>query len=171
MTVTIRSSDIAELAAKPELMKENGTATVVAGTGAFVAPISVLREISGAPDAVQQLANMVEGLAEQEYLYAMAILGTKVTGLANTLYYLPVPEGQHGPRIKVAIDPAHTFRRGGIEATVPFDEGKPASGGPISPALEGQVRAFIAVNRAALLAYWNLETSTDEFIAALRPIA
>jgi hypothetical protein len=170
MNVTIRSSDLTELADRPELIQQAGTATVVSGTGAFVAPISMLREIAGSPDAIQQLEEMAEALAEQEQLYAMAILGSAVTGIANTLWYIPVPEGRHGPRIKVAIDPPHAKRPGGTEATVPFDESKPASG-PIPPALERQVRAFIALNTAALLDYWNLKTTTDEFVARLRPIA
>src|SRR6266481_9978175 len=165
MSITIRSSELAELTDKPELIQQAGTATVVAGTGTFIAPISMLREIAGAPDAVQQLEDMVEALAEQEQLYAMAILGSAVTGIANTLWYIPVPEGQHGPRIKVAIDPPYA-KRPGTEATVPFDEGKPASG-PITPALERQVRAFIALNKIALLDYWNLKTTTDEFVVQL----
>ncbi len=139
MNISIRSSDLNELVNKPELIRQAGTATLVSGTGTFIAPISMLREIAGAPDAVQQLEDIVEALAEQEQLYAMAILGAAVTGIANTLWYIPVPEGQHGPRIKVAIDPPYAKRPGGTEATVPFDEGKPASG-PITPALERQVR-------------------------------
>jgi hypothetical protein len=62
----------------------------------------------------------------------------------------------------------HAKRPGGTETTVPFDEGKPPSG-PIPPALERQVRALIGLSRAALLDYWNLETTTDEFIALLHP--
>src|SRR5215475_12412865 len=100
MNVTIRSSELAELTNHPELIQEAGTVTVVPGTGAFVAPISMLRTLAEAPDAVQQLGEIAEALAEQEQLYAMAILGSAVTGIANTLWYIPVPEGQHGPRIK-----------------------------------------------------------------------
>src|SRR5260370_24728865 len=156
MNISIRSSDLTELANKPELIAEAGTADLVSGTGTFIAPISVLREIAGAPDAIQQLEDMVEALAEQEQLYAMAILGSAVTGIANTLWYIPVPEGQHGPRIKVAIDPPHAKRPGGTEATVPFDEGKPASGS-ITPALERQGRGFLELNNAAPLHYWKLK--------------
>jgi len=169
MNVTIRSSELAELTNHPELMQEAGTVTVVPGTGAFVAPISTLRRLAEAPDAAQQLEEIAEALAEREQLYAMAILGSAVTGIANTLWYIPVPDGQHGPRIKVAIDPPHAKRPGGAEATVPFDEAEPMSG-PIPPALERQVRAFIALNKPALLDYWNLKTTTDEFVAQLRPI-
>jgi len=42
-----------------------------------------------------------------DQLYATAILSSAVTGIANTLWYIPVPEGQHEPRIKVAIDPPY----------------------------------------------------------------
>ena len=85
MNVTIRSAELAELTDKPELVRQAGTATVVSGTGTFIAPISMLRRLVGAPDAVQQLEDLVEALAEQEQLYAMAILGSAVTGIANTL--------------------------------------------------------------------------------------
>src|SRR5262249_61490529 len=95
--------------------------------------------------------------------------GWGVPGMATPLWSTPAPEGQHGPGIKVAMDPPHAKRPGGAEATVPFDEGKPASG-PIPPALERQVRAFIALNKQALLDYWNLTTTTDEFVTQLRPI-
>src|SRR5260370_34002382 len=89
MNISIRSSDLTELASKPELIPQAGTATLVSGTGTFIAPISMLREIAGAPDAVQQLEDIVEALAEQEQLYAMAILGAAVAGVANTLWYIP----------------------------------------------------------------------------------
>jgi len=93
-----------------------------------------------------------------------------VTGIENPLWFIPGPEGQHGPRIKVSIDPPHAKRPGGKEATVPFDKDKPVSG-ELSPALELQVRKFIEINKAALLDYWNLNTTTDEFIARLHPVA
>jgi hypothetical protein len=93
MSATVRSSELAELTEKVELIQQAGTATVVSGTGTFIAPISMLRSLVGAPDAVQQLEDIVEALAEQEQLYAIAILGSAVTGIANTLWYIPVPEG------------------------------------------------------------------------------
>jgi hypothetical protein len=169
MNITIRSSDFGELAKNPEFHQPH-TATVVQGTGTFVAPISLLRDIARAPDAVRQLEDVIEALTEQEFLYAMAILDADDTGIANTLWFIPVPEGQHGPRIKVAIDPPRAVRPGGVEATVPFDRDQPATG-PIPPALERQVREFIELNCDALLKYWRLEfPSTRKFISQLRPL-
>jgi hypothetical protein len=78
---------------------------------------------------------------------------------------------RHGPRIKVAIDPANAVRPGGKEATVPFDPNKAASG-PISPGLERQVREFIELNREVLLDYWNLKfSSTSKFLSQIKPLA
>lgn len=160
MNIKVQSSEFDEL--NRELVQQAETATVVAGTGSFIAPIAMLRRL--APNEIQQL---VDDLEEQENLYAMAVLGSGVTGIANTLWYIPVPGGQHGPRIKVAIDPPHAMRPGGVEATVPFDA--PAIG-PMSRELESRVRAFIEITKAALLDYWDLNVTTDQFIARLRSI-
>lgn len=53
---------------------------------------------------------------------------------------------------------------------MPLDKDKPVSG-ELSPPLELQVRKFIEINKAALLDYWNLNTTTDEFIERLHPVA
>jgi hypothetical protein len=45
MNITVRSSDLGELTKNSELIPVEGTATVVSGTGAFIAPISMLREL------------------------------------------------------------------------------------------------------------------------------
>jgi hypothetical protein len=80
-----------------------------------------------------------------------------------------VPTGQHDPTIEVAIDPPDAIRQGGVVATVPFAQDKSASG-PISPALERQVRAFIELNKPLLMDYWNLKISTNKFLSQLCPV-
>jgi hypothetical protein len=167
----VQSRDLTEVTAQPGLLQQSGTATVVPGTGAFFAQISTLQEIAAAPDAVQRLEAMVEALLEKEFEYAMTILDSDDTGIAtNNLWFQPVPGIQHGPRIKVMLDPAFAVRPGGKQATVPFDPEKSAEG-DIPPALEREVRAFIDLNRPALLKYWNLEyPSTKKFLAELKPL-
>src|SRR5216684_1732862 len=150
MNVTVRSSDLGELTNHPELAQQSGTATVLAGTGAFIAQISMLQEIAAAPDAGRKLGDMVEALLEQEFAYAMAILDVDVTGIENILWFQPVPTGQHGPRVKVAIDPPDAIRQGGLER---------------------QVRAFIELNKPVLMDYWNLKISTNKFLSQLRPLS
>src|SRR5262249_29780980 len=124
---------------------------------------------AAAPDAGQKLGDMVEALLEQEFAYAMAILDVDVTGIENILWFQPVPTGQHGPRIKVAIAPPYAIRQGGVEATVPFSQYKSASG-PSATALERRVRAFIELNKPVLMDYWNLKISTNKFLSQLRPL-
>jgi len=144
-----------------------GTLTPLSGSGAFVATIDMLREFDTNGVEPGQLSAIIDALEEQEHLYAMAVLSSEKTGIDNTVWILPVPGGRHGPRLKIAIDPPHAKRPGGKEATVPFDrETVP----PITAALEQQVREFIALNRSALLEYWNGNTTTDEFLAQLKSI-
>jgi hypothetical protein len=164
----VRSSDFSDLAIHPERARDG--VTVVPGTGTAVLPITLLDDIAKAPDAQQRLADVVDALIEEEYAFAMTVLDEDDTGIFNNLWYQPAPGIQHGPRIKVMLDPARAVRPGGKQASVPFDPNKAAEG-DISPALERQVRDFIELNREALLKEWNREFgSTKQFLAALQPL-
>ncbi len=166
--IPVRSSDFSELASHPERAQE--AATVVPGTGTAVLPITLLTGIVASPDARQRLADFVDALIEEEYAFAMTVLNEDDTGIFNTLWFQPAPGIQHGPRIKVMIDPAKAVSPGGQQASVPFDPDKPVQG-DIPLALERQVRAFIELNREALLKEWNREFgSTREFLAAIKPL-
>jgi hypothetical protein len=170
MSVTVRSSELAELTEKPELIQQAGTATLVTGTGAFISQISTLQEIAGAPDVRERLEDFVEALLEEEYAFAMTVLDEDDTGIRNSLWFQPTPGIRHGPRIKVMIDPMKAVRPGGKQATVPFAPDKPAEG-DISQALERQVRAFIELNREVLMKEWNREfESSKKFLAAIKPL-
>ncbi len=167
MNIPIRSGAFIELAGHPELAREGATVT---GTGAFVAPISLLREIAGSPDPRQRLVDLSDALIEEEYAFAMTVLDEDDTGIPHDLWFLPAPGIQHGPRIKVMIDPSKSVRPGGKQASVPFDPNKPAEG-DISFSLEKQVRAFIELNRDVLMKEWNREFgSTKQFLAAIKPL-
>jgi hypothetical protein len=78
-----------ELSAHSEFVREG--AAVVSGTGAFVAPISLLKELAGAPDAGQRIADLADALIEEEYAFAMTVLGELDTGISNTLWFQPAP--------------------------------------------------------------------------------
>jgi hypothetical protein len=144
-----------------------GTVSLVSGSGAFVTSIETLRELNEQGIEPGGLTSLIDALEEQEHLYAMAVLTTATTGIDNTVYMIPVPEGRHGPRLKVMLDPPRAKRRGGKEATVPFDSDTVP---PVEAELEKQLRTFIELNRLVLLAYWEGELATDEFIAQLRSI-
>jgi hypothetical protein len=159
MNIPVRRADV-EL---PPGLLQGGSVTSISGGAIFT--LQTLRDLANSPDAAKQLADLAEALAEEENRFAMAILSKKVTGIDNLLIFIPVPGGQHGPRIKVAINPPD--KPTGVQATVPFHA---PSVGPIPDSLAGQVRTFIAANEAALLEYWNLSITTDEFISRLKPL-
>jgi hypothetical protein len=145
-----------------------GAVSLASSSGAFVTTIETLSELNEQGIGLSEIVDALkDAREEQENLYAMAVLTTATTGIYNTIYLIPVPHGRHGPRLKVMLDPPRAKRPGGNEATVPFDTGtKP----PVDVELEQQLRRFIEINRPALLAYWQGETATDEFISQLRPI-
>jgi hypothetical protein len=148
---------------------ELGTASIVPGAGGFVASIETLRKLAEEGVSLLQIVDTLEeAYEEQEHLYAIAILTTATTGIDNTVYMIPVPEGRHGPRLKVLLDPAHAKRPGGKEATVPFDADTVP---PVDAGIERQVRQFIELNRDVLLAYWKGDLATDEFVKQIRPIS
>ena len=78
-----------------------------------------------------------------------------VTGIDCTVFISPRGIARHSPRITIGLglDP-----RGNI-ATVTFDG---AVIGAIDPHLARQVKQFIELNRAVLLAYWRYEIDTDQ---------
>jgi hypothetical protein len=168
--LSVRTSDFEELARHPERASEGVTLVPGLSTSTFVAPLSFLQDLANDPDPRQRLADLADALIEEEYAYAMTVLTERDTGIYNTLWFLPAPGIQHGPRVKVMINPARTSRPGGRQATVPFDRNKPAEG-DISPALERQVRDWIDLNRDALTKAWNLEyEGTSDFLDALKPL-
>jgi hypothetical protein len=146
MNIKVQSSEFIGL----EVPKA-GTATVVSGTGAFIAPIAMLRELSGDAQAIMQF---VEALEDQEAEEDMVSAWPRDTGLDNAIKIIP-GNPRHGPRIKVAIDPPDRFLDGSVTAVIPFGEnntGDPIPKGVVPPKVERQLREFIELNRAVLLA-------------------
>jgi len=167
MNITIRSSDIGDFVTDPGLIRQPpGTLTIVTDAGTVMAPASWFYELAATPGAPDALRLAAEAIAEEEAADLMVSLSSSATGIDNTLWYTPTKA--HGPRIKVAIEPAHAKRAGGVVASVPFDA---KAVGQIAPALEDKVRQFIALNEQALIAYWfDDRVTTDQFVAALKPI-
>ena len=152
-----------------------GTITPLSsGTGAVVS-IEWLREIDARGLSRGELGPLIEAIEELEVEEDMVSAWPEDTGVANALKILPRSGASHGPRIKVAIDPPNRFRttRGGVEASVPFDATSISDPVPaIVPAsLLQQVRAFIDINRDALIAFYNEEISGIQLAQRLRPIA
>jgi len=102
---------------------------------------------------------------DQTDLQEMVSYRRNVTGVDHTLFLSPRGNARHGPRIKVAIDPPDSIDPRSRTVSITLDG---AALGPIDPALLQQVRAFLELNRATLLAYWRYEIDTDELRRQLR---
>ena len=96
----------------------------------------------------------------EEIVADMVSFRKNVTGLHNTVF-ISVKFAQHAPRIKVAIDPPTHIDPFGDNASVAIRDGAVVAGKLPAAVLES-VRAFIALNRAALLDYWEKRIDTDE---------
>jgi hypothetical protein len=92
-----------------------------------------------------------------------------VTGVSHTLFISPKGNARHAPRIKVAIDPPDSIDPRGNVASVAIADGSVVAG-EIDPHLLAQVRAFIAVNRNVLRAYWEYKLDTDQLRKRLKRV-
>jgi hypothetical protein len=101
----------------------------------------------------------------------MVSLTKEDTGIHNTLFASTkgYASERHGPRIKIAVDPSTRFVAGGKSASMSIHS-YGLTGEYVSPALVEQVKRFIELNREALLAYWEGEIATREFLRRVRPI-
>ena len=111
-------------------------------------------------------------LAEEEIaeLEAMASFGPETTGVENTIFISPDVTGRHGPRIKVAINPPHSFKPGGKDASISIHDGEHVAGEAVPAALHKELRQFIELNREVLMQYWNGNIDTAKLVAGLKAI-
>lgn len=105
----------------------------------------------------------------QELIADMVSIRKNTTGLDNTIF-ISVKFPRHAPRIKVAIDPPTHINPFGSNASVAISNGRVVAG-DLSPRVRDDVRAFIEINRQALLDYWEMRIATAELIQQLKPIA
>lgn len=102
-------------------------------------------------------------------LEEMASYRRKTTGVANVVFISSKGRTRHAARIAVAIEaPDSVDPRNGV-AWVDIATGAVVAG-HVDPVLLAQLRAFIDLNRATLLAYWNYKISTAELHDRLRSI-
>jgi hypothetical protein len=101
----------------------------------------------------------------------MASLVKNDTGIENTIFASTkgYVGSRHGPRIKIAIDPPHRLIAGGKSASMSIHDYS-VKGEYVAPALADQARKFIELNREALLAYWEGQIATREFLERVKPI-
>src|SRR5258708_31697269 len=61
---------------------------------------------------------------------------------------------EHAPRIKIAVDPPHTFNATSKSASMAIHDHS-IRGESVAPHIAEQVKQFIDLNREALLDYWD----------------
>jgi hypothetical protein len=159
MTITIRSSS-REALADPALLRQK----LAAGH------VVELTDLDGAvlarPEDIHALADQ---LAEEELLEHMASYRKDVTGISNTIWISPRGRTRHAARVKVAINPPDSLNPASETASVAVHDGSLVAG-DLSPALLEQVRRFIALNRDALVDYWEHRIDTRELDQRLKSI-
>jgi len=113
---------------------------------------------------------MSEPLLIEDDLFLMANLRPGDTGLPMVVWVSERGSARHDARIKVSqahgsrIDPGNT-------ATVAIRPSPHLIAGTLSAADQRAIAAWIALNEAALLDYWNSQISTVELIGRLRPVS
>lgn len=117
----------------------------------------------------EAIADLADALAEEELLEEILSYCKNVSGIGNTIFISPKGNTRHGPRIKVAIDPTDSLDPRGKTASIAIADGAVVAGEIPRPEL-GQAREFIALNRDALLDYWDYKIDTDELRSRLKSI-
>lgn len=106
-------------------------------------------------------AALADALAEEELLSEMVSYRKAVTGIENTIFISPKGHTQHGPRVKVAINPPDSVDPRGETASIAIPSGA-LMAGKIPVALHKRVQEFVHLNRDVLLDYWEYRIDTDE---------
>jgi hypothetical protein len=141
---------------------------VIATAVAHGYPVDVREFDSGTRTGVVRLAT-----PDDVEDWTMVSLRSLKTGVANTLW-VSGRRGNHGARLKVAIDPPDAFVDDGetVLVTIPLrpEQQPEVIGGTLREPLWSQVRAFIDLNRPALLDHWNGVIDGTGFVERMRPI-
>lgn len=108
-------------------------------------------------------------LSEEDELFLMANLYPRDTGLPMTIWISPRGGARHDVRVKVS--PVHGNRMELEDAAVMSVRPEPKLlHGTLSSVDETAVAAWIGLNEAVVLDYWNGDTSTLELAQRLKRI-
>jgi hypothetical protein len=106
--------------------------------------------------------------ADQD-LFEMANLYPRDTGLPMTIWVSPRGHARHDVRIKACMTPGDRMDADST-ATVTVRPQPRVLHGALSPADMEAVSAWIGLNEAAWLRYWNGTISTVEFVTMLAKV-
>ena len=109
------------------------------------------------------------GSAESDELYEMANLYPRTTGLPMTIWLGPRGNTRHDVRIKVNMTHGNQMNIDNT-AVVGVRPSPHLVAGRLSSEDERAVAAWIALNRDAIVAYWDGDIDTVELVQALKPL-
>jgi uncharacterized protein with WD repeat len=99
----------------------------------------------------------------------MVSLPSERTGVDNTIFVSTKGYAEHAPRIKIAVDPPHTFNATSKSASMAIHDYS-IRGEYVAPHIAEQAKRFIDRNREALLDYWECKIDTAQLIERLKPV-
>jgi hypothetical protein len=114
------------------------------------------------------MPTIADALADQE-LQDTASLTPNETGIENTIFVSTKGYAQYAPRIKIAIDPPDSFNAASKSASMALHDFS-LSGEHVPTHIARQAERFIALNRAALIDYWECRIATAELIRRIRSV-
>jgi len=121
-------------------------------------------------NGLQPIVDISDELAERELLEEMVSYSKKITGIDNTIFISPKGLTRHAPRIKVAIEPPHSFNPTSVTASVAIDSGQVVAGEVPTAELRKQIQQFVELNRDVLLDYWHYRINTEQLQERLKAI-
>ena len=103
-------------------------------------------------------------------LFEMANLYPRTTGLPMTVWVSPRGNARHDVRVKINLTHGNqmTIDNTAVVAVRPTPH---MIAGRLSPDDERSVFAWIALNTAAIVAYWDGDIDTLELVQTLKPLA
>jgi len=103
----------------------------------------------------------------EDFGFLMANLYPRETGLPMTVWAGPHAGARHDERVKVCMIPGDVMRADQL-ATVAVRPEPKLLHGQLTTANFALVAAWIALDRVAIISYWDGELGTGEFTTALR---
>jgi hypothetical protein len=115
---------------------------------------------------------LADELAEEKQLEHMVTYRKNVTGVDNTVFISPKVHARHAAWVKVAINPPDTISPTSETISVSIYDGSVVAGNTssVTATLLDQVRQFIALNKDALIDYWEERIDADELRQRLKSI-
>jgi hypothetical protein len=147
-----------------------GTLLGVSNGTAVLASRQWLHDVNATGIKPGDLSAVLEVLEEQDLAGYMVSLVKKRTGIDNTLFASTKGRAQHAARIKIAINPPDSLNEASEGTSMALHDFSTV-GAYMTPRLVEQVKAFIELNREALLEYWDAKIDTETFLERLKPVS